>query len=79
MLTVAMIAGVLVVLLGVVAFERRQSDVRTLALVAMLMAVAAASRLLVPVPSAKPVLALTILAESRSVRPPARRSAPARS
>lgn len=53
---VALLAG------GLIAFERQAPDPRRLALVAALAALAAASRLLIPIPSAKPVTALAILA-----------------
>ncbi len=60
--TVVALAGLVALAAGVVAFERRPLDIRALALVAALGALAAASRVLIPIPSAKPVTALCIVA-----------------
>ncbi len=59
--TIALI-GVALLAVGVVAWERRPVDARDIALVATLGALAAASRVLIPVPDAKPVTAIVVCA-----------------
>ena len=60
--TAVAVAGIALLVLGLVAWERKTVDTRDIALVATLGALAAASRVLIPVPDAKPVTAIIICA-----------------
>jgi energy-coupling factor transport system substrate-specific component len=59
--TVALI-GIGLLVAGLVAWERRPVDARDIALVATLGALAAVSRVMIPVPDAKPVTAIVVCA-----------------
>ncbi len=59
--TIALV-GIGLLVVGLVAWERRPVDARDIALVATLGALAAASRVLIPVPDAKPVTAIVVCA-----------------
>jgi energy-coupling factor transport system substrate-specific component len=59
--TIALI-GIGLLVVGLVAWERRPVDARDIALVATLGALAAASRVMIPVPDAKPVTAIVVCA-----------------
>ena len=56
------LSGLALLAAGLFAFERRRFDPRALALAATLAALATAGRVLVPIPSAKPVTAVCLLA-----------------
>lgn len=60
--TALALAGLVLLAAGLLAYERRAPDPRALALTATLAALATAGRVLVPIPSAKPVTAVCLLA-----------------